>query len=114
MGTIGIRFDADCLIVFAEYDSRLVFGDVFGTHVRVHGNVFATVRVVGVFVVAHVDQLARIDECMVRRVVRLVEYVFLRMVLTEGRRDEWRGSYDKRYILQESWIRLPRVVRSGS
>lgn len=62
MGTIGIRFDADCLIVFAEYDSRLVFGDVFGTHVRVHGNVFATVRVVGVFVVAHVDQLARIDE----------------------------------------------------
>lgn len=76
MGTIGIRFDADCLIVFAEYDSRLVFGDVFGTHVRVHGNVFATVRVVGVFVVAHVDQLARIDECMVRRVVRLVRYVF--------------------------------------
>lgn len=100
MGTIGIRFDAYCLIVFAEYDSRLVFGDVLGTHVRVHGNVFATVRVVGVFVVAHVDQLARIDECMVRRVVRLVGYVFFRMVLTEGRRDEWCGSYDKRYILQ--------------
>lgn len=30
----------------------------------------------------------------------LVEYVFFRMVLTEGRRDEWCGSYDKRYILQ--------------
>lgn len=53
MWTIGFHFESYRLIVFAKYDSRLIFCDVLWTHVGVHWDMVVAMRVVGVLVVAH-------------------------------------------------------------